>query len=202
MPIEGRIQVPGNSIPVGNQEITLNGDQYSTLTKIDGSFTFYDVPTGKLQNLYIVPHHSLTSLIHILFIGVYLLDVSDIRATYPQMKIKLSAENGTVTVVEYKYLGAKRVPAAYPIVITAIMPNKYFQTRPPISVIGLITGNPMIIMMLFALVMIVAFPNMLAGLSPEDLQELKKSQGSGDPMKELSKLMGVGGAEAKDEDDD
>ena len=46
LPIEGRIQVPGNSIPVGNQEITLNGDQYSSLTKIDGSFTFYDVPTG------------------------------------------------------------------------------------------------------------------------------------------------------------
>ena len=137
-----------------------------------------------------------------LCLGVYLLDVSDIRATYPQMKIKLSAENGTVTVVEYKYVGAKRVPAAYPIVITAIMPNKYFQTRPPISIIGLITGNPMIIMMLFALVTIVAFPNMMAGLSPEDLQELKKSQGSGDPMKELSKLMGVGGAEVKDDDDE
>ncbi len=132
-----------------------------------------------------------------------MLDVSDIRATYPQMKIKLSAENGTVTVVEYKYLGAKRQPAQYPMVITAIVPNRYFQTKPPISVVGLITGNPMMIMMLLALVMIVAFPNMLAGLSPEDLQELKKSQAStGDPMKELSKLMGVGGAEVKDDDDE
>lgn len=131
------------------------------------------------------------------------MDVSDIRAIYPQMKIKLSAENGTVTVVEYKYLGAKRIPADYPMLITAIMPTRYFQTKPPISVVGLITGNPMMIMMLFALVVIVAFPNMLSGLSPEDMAELKKSQASaGDPMKELSKLMGVAQPEAKDEDDD
>lgn len=135
--------------------------------------------------------------------GIYLLDVSDIRAVYPQMKIKLSAENGTITVVEYKYVGAKRIPAAYPMVITAIMPVKYFQVRPPLSIMSMITGNPMMIMMVFMLVMIVAFPNMLAGMSPEDLQELKKSQATaGDPMKELSKLMGVGGATAAKEDED
>lgn len=132
------------------------------------------------------------------------MDVSDIRAVYPQMKIKLSAENGTITVVEYKYVGAKRIPAAYPMVITAIMPVKYFQVRPPLSIMSMITGNPMMIMMLFMLVMIVAFPNMLAGMSPEELKEMQKSSASaGDPMKELSKLMGVGGAAAaKDDEDD
>jgi hypothetical protein len=46
LPIEGKIQVPSNRLPVGNVEITLNGDQFVTLTRADGSFTFYDVPTG------------------------------------------------------------------------------------------------------------------------------------------------------------
>lgn len=133
-----------------------------------------------------------------------MLDVSDIRATYPQMKIKLSAENGTVTVVEYKYLGAKRIPAAYPIVLTAIMPNKYFQLKPPISMVGMITGNPMMVLMFVALVMMACFPNMLSNMvSAEDLEEMKKAQAKqGDPMKELTKLMGGGGAEVKDDDDD
>jgi hypothetical protein len=129
------------------------------------------------------------------------MDVGEIHAAFPQHKIKVSAENGTVTVVEYKYLGAKRMPAAYPIVSTAVSPVKYFQVKPPISIIGMITGNPMIIIMLFSLVMFAVFPNMLANMSPEDLKELKKSaNNSGDPMKELTKLMG--GQVAKDDDDE
>ena len=47
LPVEGRIEIPGGSWSVGNQEITLNGGEYSTLTRFDGSFIFHDVPTGK-----------------------------------------------------------------------------------------------------------------------------------------------------------
>jgi hypothetical protein len=44
-------------------------------------------------------------------------------------------------------------------------------------------------------------PKMMANMSPEELAELKKqSATSGDPMKELSKLMG--GKPAADEEDD
>lgn len=180
VPIEGRIEVPNAGLPVGNQEITLNGGEYSTLTRTDGSFSFYEIPSG-----------------------IYLLDVGDIRATYPQAKIKVSAENGTIHVNEYKYLGAQPVQASYPIVLTALMPVQYFQKKPPISIIGMITGNPMMAMMLVMGVMVMFMPKMMANLSPEELAELKK-QKQPDPMQELSKLMGGGGkgAENKDEDDD
>lgn len=179
VPVEGRIEVPNAGMPVGNQEITLNGGEYSTLTRSDGSFSFYEVPSG-----------------------IYLLDVGDIRATYPQMKIKVSAENGTVTVNEYKYLGAQPMRASYPMVLTAIMPVRYFQVKPPLSILGMITGNPMMIMMLVMGVVVMFFPKMMANMTPEELAELKKqSATSGDPMKELSKLMG-GKPAAGDEDDD
>lgn len=118
------------------------------------------------------------------------------------MKVKISAENGTITVNEYKYLGAQHVRASYPIILAAIMPMRYFQVKPPISIVSMMMGNPMMVMMLVMGVVVIAFPNMMAGMSPEDLAELKKaSANSADPMKELTKLMG-GNVETKDEDED
>mmetsp|Transcript_3220 Transcript_3220/g.5021 ORF Transcript_3220/g.5021 Transcript_3220/m.5021 type:complete len:159 (-) Transcript_3220:75-551(-) len=138
--------------------------------------------------------------------GIYLLDVVSIQLLYPQMKIKVSAENGTVTVVEFKYPGAKRLPSSYPIVLTALMPINYFQKKPPLSIIGMITGNPMMLMMLVMLIVVVGFPSLLQGMSPEELKEMRAASGgtSGDPMKDLSKLMGMGGGAdgGKDDDDD
>ena len=48
--------------------------------------------------------------------GIYLLDVpTAIHDVFPVLKIKVSAEEALVSAVEYKYPGAKRQPAAYPI---------------------------------------------------------------------------------------
>ncbi|KAJ1388722.1 hypothetical protein B484DRAFT_459766 [Ochromonadaceae sp. CCMP2298] len=179
LPIEGRLEVPGNGHwSVWNQELTLNGDRYSTLTRVDGSFTFHDVTSG-----------------------IYLLDVGSTGLVFPQMKIKVSAENGTITVVEYKYAGAVRTPSAHPMVLRAIMPVTYFKKKAPLSVIGMVTGNPMMLMMLVMLIVVVGFPSLLQGMSPEELKELKKSS-SGDPMKEFSKLMGGGAKEGEEEEED
>ena len=81
------------------------------------------------------------------FIGVYLLDVSSIHDIFPQMKIKVSAEDGKISVIEYKYLGAKSIRSSYPIILTALGPLKYFKERQPFSILGMILGNPMIILM-------------------------------------------------------
>lgn len=137
-------------------------------------------------------------------LGIYLLSVGSVIELFPQMKLKVSAENGTMSVVEYKYPGAKRIPAPYPLVITAVLKPMYFKKKPQISLMGLIAGNPMIIMMIVFFVVMVAFPKILtAGLSPEEMQELKKQQSSqGDPMQELSKLMGVSSPKPVEEDED
>lgn len=181
LPIEGRIEMPNSNFePPTNQEITLNGDQFSTLSRRDGSFTFNDIPSG-----------------------IYLLDVGSSAYLFPQMKIKISAENATITVVEYKYPGAKRLPSTYPIVLTAMTKLSYFQKRKQLSILGMVTGNPMIILMLIMGVAVVAFPKMLSGMSPEELAEMKKQSASqGDPMKELSKMWGGAGAQKGDDDDE
>lgn len=47
VPIEGRLIIPDGTA-AGNLDITLNGDLYSTMSRSDGSFTFHEIPTGKL----------------------------------------------------------------------------------------------------------------------------------------------------------
>lgn len=176
VPIEGQVEIPDGT-PTTNYEVTLNGNLHSTFCRSDGSFTFHDVQSG-----------------------VYLLDVSSEKETFPQMKLKVVAEEGSISVVEYKYPGAKKVAANYPILLRAIAPVKYFQVKPPLSIMKMIMGNPMMLMMGFMLVVVLLMPKMMAGMDPEELKELQKQQAqAGDPMKQFQKLWGGGG---KDDDDD
>lgn len=137
-------------------------------------------------------------LIYFYKLGIYLLDVQSIKEMFPQMKIKVSAEDGSITVVEYKYHGAKRVPSSYPLVVTAIAQMDYFQPRPPFNLMGMIMGNPMMLVMLLSAVVVVGMPKLLSGMTPEELAEMKKTTGAGsgggDPMKQLSQLLGGKGA--------
>lgn len=116
--------------------------------------------------------------------------------------MKVSAENNTISVIEYKYPGAPRVAASYPIVLNALAPIQYEVQKPPFSLWGMIMANPMMLMMLFSLVMVVGMPYLMQNMSPEELEEIKRqSAKNGDPMKQLSQLMG-GGKTANDDDDD
>lgn len=132
------------------------------------------------------------------------MDVLSIHHMFPKMKIKVSAEDGSITVVEYKYHGAKRIPSVYPLVVTAVAQVEYFQVRPPFNLMGMIMGNPMMLIMLLSAVVVIGMPKLMANMSPEELEELKKnSAGSGgDPMKQLTALMGGGAAAGKGKDDD
>lgn len=120
---------------------------------------------------------------------------------FPQLKIKVVAENNSVSVVEYKYQGSKRLQADYPLSITALKRIVYRIPPPSFSLWGMLAANPMMIMMLFSLVMVVAMPMLMKNLSPEELEEIQKnSLASGDPMQKLTKLMS--GGQQKDADDD
>eukprot|EP01038_Epipyxis_sp_PR26KG_P015793 gene15793-21389_t len=180
LPIEGKLLFPSGSSNFHNYRITLNGNQYTTINRVDGSFIFHEIPSG-----------------------VYLLDVSSVKEIFPQMKIKVNAEGGEIFVVEYKYPGAPKIKAPYPIVLIALTPVNYFQVKQPFSLWGMIMGNPMIIVMMFTMAIVLVFPKVLENLSPEELKELQaKSAATGsaqDPMKSLNKIMGMGG---KDDDDD
>lgn len=85
LPVNGELDIPTGEL-ASNIQVTLNGGEYTAISRIDGKFTFYDVPTG-----------------------VYLLDVLSIHHVFSQMKIKVAAEEGVINVVEFKYPGAMRM---------------------------------------------------------------------------------------------
>lgn len=156
--------------------ISLN-TQYHTISRKDGQFTFFNVPPG-----------------------VYLMEVQAVHYLFSQCKLKVD-ENGQITVVEYKYPGAKRIPVAYPIVLTAITGIQYVVPRPPFSLLALIMQNPIIFLGLAFMIIVVAFPNALTF----DIDALEEAAGAGtdsadtaEAMETLQKLMG-GGKAAKQE---
>jgi hypothetical protein len=178
VPIEGKVIIPTGA-STANYEVTLNGQQHSTLCRMDGTFTFHDIPSG-----------------------IYLLDVSAIGEYFPQIKLKVSAEEGLISAVEYKYPGAKRIPADYPVVLKAIAPVVFFQKKPSMSIMSMLMANPMMLMMVFFLGVVSYLPSILKGIPQEELDEMTKNQaGTADPMEAMKKLMGMGGAEKEDDDE-
>lgn len=122
---------------------------------------------------------------------------------FPSFKIKVAAETQTVSVVEYKYPGSKRLQAEYPLNIAAMKRIQYRFPAPSFSLWAMISANPMMLMMLFSLVMVVAMPMLMKNLSPEELEEIQKnSLASGDPMQKISKLMSGNQKDGADDDDD
>eukprot|EP01039_Chlorochromonas_danica_P003559 gene3559-3898_t len=178
LPVDGRLVIP-NNIALPLTQIVLNGGEYRTVSRSDHSFSFQDVASG-----------------------IYALDVYSSLFHFPQMKIKVSAENATVSVVEYKYPGAPRATANYPITLQALAPMLYEIPKPPFSILGMLMGNPMMLLMIVTAVIAFAMPKMMANMSPEELEELKRQSAGGDPMAKLTKLMSGGAAASKDDDDD
>lgn len=156
--VEGMLEIPSGEM-ASNFEVVLNRGEQSTLSKADGTFTFYEVPPG-----------------------IYLLDVLSIHHAFPQMKIKVGASSESnaspVSVVEYKYPGAMRNQASYPIRLTAIVPLSYFQVKPPLSIMGMLLGNPMILIFLVITGVMVFFPNTLKEIT--ESEEFKKAQNGKD----------------------
>jgi hypothetical protein len=96
-------------------------------------------------------------------LGVYLLDVQSPLYVFSQLKLKVSRENATVNLVEYKFPGAKRVPASYPIVLKAHSRVQYSQPKEGMS-IGTFLRNPMAYMVLFLVGIITLMPMLLKNI--------------------------------------
>ena len=170
-PVEGRVSIPDGKKGKGLASVVvmLNGGEYSTMTRSDGKFTFHDVETG-----------------------IYLLEVNDIHLAFPQMKVKVDRSTDSISVVEYKFPGASRTQATHPIELMALTKLKYFHDPPRFSIIGMIMGNPMILLMAFSAGILFLFPKMLANMDPEAMKEFEKAQGEEDPMAAMKKMLGLG----------
>lgn len=125
------------------------------------------------------------------------MDVQSSRYIYSQFKLKVSAEDMSVQAVEYAYPGSPKAATAYPLVISPHTKVDYFEKKQEISIIRMITGNPMMIMMAVSFGAMFLMPKMMEGMDKDQLKELQAQQG--DPMANMKKLFGM---EQKDEDDD
>jgi hypothetical protein len=167
MPIEGRLTIPGGQSAAGIT-VTLNGEQFMTLSRADGSFVFPRVPSG-----------------------IYSLDVLAIHEVFSQLKIQVNVEEGVVKAVEYMYPGATKRSATYPLQLNALAPLNYFHVRPPLSIMSFIMGNPMMIIMGFSVLMLAYFPKLLKEMDPEALKAYEQAQKeTPDPSEMLKKLLG------------
>jgi hypothetical protein len=68
---------------------------------------------------------------------------------------------GTIKCLEYKYPGAAKQTIAYPLELMAQVKLNYFEARPKVSVMGMLMGNPMMLMMGAMVLMLSLFPKLL-----------------------------------------
>lgn len=165
LPVDGRLVV-SNDVALPLTQIVLNGGEYRTVSRADNSFSFQDVASGLSALCLLACYLPLTAPSKIFCSpGIYALDVYSSLFHFPQMKIKVSAENATVSVVEYKYPGAARATANYPITLQALAPMLYEIPKPPFSLLGMLMGNPMMLLMVITAVIAFAMPK-VSSLTP------------------------------------
>jgi len=136
--VTGRLTFP-NNLAVPTTALSLNGGEFAAMTGVDGTFAFHDVPPG-----------------------IHLLDVLSPLAMFPQVKLNVPSEpDGKVKALEYKYPGAPKQPAAYPLELAALAKMQYFEARPQVSIMRMIMGNPMMLMMGVMVLLMTVAPKML-----------------------------------------
>lgn len=170
--VRGAPRAPGSSFAGAANEaaglrVTLNGGERSTVTRADGRFGFDGLAPG-----------------------VYLVEIAPAPLpargggyatgnggpehawVYSTYKVQLSegapagsssgaaAAAGGVQVLEYRYPGAPKLPAAYPIDAVPVARGSFFEERPRTSVLGLLK-NPTVIMMLVMAFMALGMPALM-----------------------------------------
>ena len=169
--IKGSIKLPKfpdnyPSLQLNTTLITLNDGEYSTYTKLDGSFAFYNVGSG-----------------------VHLLDVHSLHFSFSQVKIQL-LDNAmdTPKCIEYVYPGSQKQAIPHPLQLTAHAQFQYFEKRPQFSFL-FIFKNPMILMMIFGVGMMYIMPKMMENMDEEQKEQMKKQMDMQKDMQDPSKML-------------
>jgi hypothetical protein len=166
--IEGRL-VAADTLPYNTTtRITLNNDEYTTYSRVDGSFSIYNVKPG-----------------------VHQLDIHSTTHHFGQIKIQLLPESmDQPKCLEYAYPGAPKAMIPYPLVLTAHATYQYFEKRAGLSIFGLLK-NPMVLMMIVSAGLMFLMPRMMEGLDPEEKAKMRKQmETQQDPTKMLSQMWG------------
>jgi hypothetical protein len=161
--IEGTLTFPSRPFNE-TARILLNHGEFSTYSRIDGSFSIPNVPPG-----------------------IHVLDVQSTVYHFGQVKIQLLEDAmDAPKCLEYLYPGAKKQAVKYPLVLKAIATYQYFEEKKGFSIFSILK-NPMVMMMGFSAVLMFLMPKMMEGLEPEEKERMKQQM---EMQKDPSKLLG------------
>ncbi|KAJ1458119.1 hypothetical protein M885DRAFT_514218 [Pelagophyceae sp. CCMP2097] len=169
-PVEGSLNLRDKTQTLATTTVVLNGDEYRTYTRLDGSFVFHDVKPG-----------------------VYLLDVLSTEFVFSQVKINLPSQaDQQVRCLEYKYPGAAKNALAYPIRLDAHLKYEYFDKREQVGLHTLLQ-NPMYLMIGVTAILVFLMPKLMESMDPEEMKKMQEQMGSAqDPASMLKTLFGGG----------
>lgn len=156
--------------PVNSTKIVLNGGEFTSYSKPDGSFSFYHVPPG-----------------------VHVLDVLSHSLHFGQIKIQLLADSmDAPNCIEYAYPGAPKQVVPHPLILKAHATYEYFEKRPGFSLLNILK-NPMILLMVFSFGLMFMMPKMMENMDPEEQERMRKQmEMQKDPSKMLQNILGMG----------
>jgi ER membrane protein complex subunit 7 len=170
--IEGRLQYP-NKLPYNNitTSIIVNHGEYNTYSRLDGTFTIYNITPGvHIIDIYNPIHH-----------------FSQIKCLYkPTTDDKDDDDNSiqTTTIkkpelscLEYYYPGASKrtidMDASNILTITALASYEYFEVKRGFNLLSMLQ-NPMILMMIFTGGIMYLLPKMMENMDPEERAMMQK----------------------------
>lgn len=188
-------------------KVLLNGGEQVTYARSDGSFVFRDVAPGR-----------------------YVVDIPSEQYLFSQYKLDI-AEDGVIRALEYKYPGAAKLRADYPLAVEAVTELDYFEEREKFNLLGLIM-SPSFLTVIVPIGLLYILPklseSMMGTLCMEtcdsvrpatltktlnlschcclaDPEEFKKAQeeiGTQDPAALISGMFGGGAPRGNDDSDD
>jgi hypothetical protein len=119
MTIEGRLEHADKSPFNITTRISLNSDEYTTYSRLDGSFVIYNLKPG-----------------------IHQLDIHSATYHFGQVKIQLLEDAiDSPKCLEYAYPGAMKLSIKYPLVLHPHATYQYFEQRRGFSVFSLLK-NP------------------------------------------------------------
>ncbi|KAH7491551.1 hypothetical protein PRIC1_003038 [Phytophthora ramorum] len=177
-------EISGTVYPLGSVtekveplKVQLNGGEQTVFVRSDGSFTFRDVAPGR-----------------------YVVDLPSQQFLFSQYKLDVGAD-GLVRALEYKYPGAPKMRANYPLTVEAVKQLDFFEQREKFNLLGLIM-NPSFLTIIVPIGLLYVLPKLSEGMDPEEMKKAQEEMGSADPSSLLAGMLGGGQTNADDSDDD
>ncbi|CAH0513463.1 unnamed protein product [Peronospora belbahrii] len=157
--------------------VKLNGGEQTTFVRSDGSFLFHDVAPGR-----------------------YVVDIPSTRFLFSQYKVDVGVD-GLIRALEYKYVGASKTSANYPLLVEPVKQLDYFEQREKFNLLGLIM-NPSFLTIVVPIALLYILPKLTEGMDPEEMKKAQEEMGSTDPSSLLAGMLGGGQTNVDDSDDD